>query len=260
MSQNPLIGSWIKGSLQHKIAETYSQKRIGEYDKVDMEALVNAMAKWSLLLGVTQKVTSGELTVICQFVYDNWKHYTITDVETAMNMAISHKFDIGFVSQKIFSAYYVSRCFSSYEDYKRGIVNEIYQQKEIWENQQEVKVTPQQKMQRHREHITMIYRDFKATGVVNDIGDICYLWLRDKAKALRLTTVLKNEAKDYAKQRMVTDKIQAGAAGESVGAFLKNYNEEKKMQKYVREYVLMKFFEATSLTNVLYLIKIEDFQ
>ncbi len=75
VKQNKLIGDWIQNEVEYEVAKTFDGKRIGQYTKEDMTKLVELMAHWRVLLGVTSDSTEIELVVICQFVYDNFKKY-----------------------------------------------------------------------------------------------------------------------------------------------------------------------------------------
>ena len=89
--QNVLIGDWIRNDTEIAVAQTFSEKRIGSFDREDMAKLVEVMAKWRVLLGVNNDSSETELIVICQFVYDNFKKFTLMDIKLAMNWAVSGK-------------------------------------------------------------------------------------------------------------------------------------------------------------------------
>ena len=148
------------------VANTYNEKRIGEYTSEDMKGLVEVMAKWRLLLGVNNTdSTEVELIVICQFVYDNFKRFTLEDIKLAMNWAISGKIDMQFVSTKSISAMYVSKALNQYEDEKRAIVQRIAESKEAYERkksrEQNIEVSPQEKANSFKNILLDAYNDFR---------------------------------------------------------------------------------------------------
>jgi hypothetical protein len=128
------------------IAATYSGKRIRDFDHNDMRMLVELMGLWRINLGVTAESTAEELVVICQFVYDNFGQFTLDDIRAAMNLVVSGKINLEYVTQRNISSYYVSRALKAYEEYKREMVNQIAIDKENYLKRQEqrnrIELTP----------------------------------------------------------------------------------------------------------------------
>lgn len=260
--QNQLLGDWIKTEQQYSIAQTYSEKKLGQYDKSDMTLLVELMAQWKVHIGVTGETFDNELIFICQFLYDNFKHFTISDIRLAMNWAISGKLDLSFVSSKTLSSLYVSKALNLYEEEKRRIVNIISQEKESYNRKRELsnklEISPLDKANQFKEHIMAVYNKYKEDSVLIDIGDLIYNWVRNN-KIINITNIDIEEALKYSHNRYIDEK-----ANENLRAVFKNntddISKEVRKKKFAREYILMKFFDKVDIINIIKVIREEQFK
>jgi hypothetical protein len=256
-----MIGSWIKNTDELAIAKTVTEKKISQFDKKDMAELVAVMAQWRLLLGTTNDVTDGELIFICQFVYDNFGRFSLSDIKMSMNWAISGKLEIGFVSQKTLSAYYISRCLNIYEETKARIINELAYKRDKHENSLSIEAsknaTKEEKANIHKEYLVSIYNTYQNTGEINDYGDFIYKWMRHEE-------ILKPNNQD------VTDAIAAAQlrlikerkADNNIGKNLKpdDKNDEEKKKRFAREFLVMRIFSRIELIELLKQVKLEYFK
>ena len=265
--QNKLIGSWIRNENELLVANTYNEKRIGDYNSEDMKGLVEVMAKWRLLLGVNNTdSTEVELIVICQFVYDNFKRFTLEDIKLAMNWAISGKIDMQFVSTKSISAMYVSKALNQYEDEKRAIVQRIAEAKEAYERQksreQKIEVTPQEKANSFKNILLDAYNDFHQKGEFNDFQDFIYNWMRNN-KILNPTKSDINDAMVYGETKLREVKqleLQDPSKAKSITKYFESQDDEFRKKKFARNYVITKFFQKVDFSQLLDYIKIEQFK
>ena len=92
---NELLGNWITNKEHYEISLTYSEKKIGRFNSEEMGDIVDVLAQWRLMLGVTSDTTQEELVFITQFLYDNYKHLTLPDLKMAKNWSIMGRVDVG---------------------------------------------------------------------------------------------------------------------------------------------------------------------
>jgi hypothetical protein len=264
LKQNKLIGDWIQNEVEYEIAKTYSHKKIGDYKKEDMTKLVELMARWRLLLGVTSDSTEMELVVICQFVYDNFKHFTLPDVNMAMNWAISGKIDVGFVTQKNLSSFYVSKVLNAYEDLKRQIFNDFMERRERYLQRAQIEskptVTLEEKANTFKDMIVGCYRTYKEDKPFYDFNDFIYNWLKSTGQ-IQATQEEINAAVFYGQEKYREEKRQQNAA--NILRQMKNLetpdNKDEKQKKYAREYMIMKYFDKYTLAEIVSKIKPSQF-
>lgn len=259
--QNPLLGEWIKTNLDYDIAVTYSEKKLGQYNREDLTMLVEIMAQWKVHLGVVGEGFDNELIFITQFLYDNFKHFTISDIRLAMQWAISGKLDLQFVSTKVLSSHYVSKALNLYEEEKRAIVNKIAQQKDSYLRQKELnsklEETPIDKANSFKDHIIAVYQSYKAYGRFVDIGDLIYNWVREN-NIVQITNKDVDEAIKYSQEKFIEERLNAPKNQ------FKNAIDEKSVEfrkkKLAREYIIMKYFDSVDIISIVKLINENQFK
>jgi hypothetical protein len=259
---NPLIGNWVKNGEELAIAQTMGEKKISQFTKTDMAGLVSLLGQWKVLLGSANEISDAELIFVCQFIYDNFGRFTLSDVKIAMNMAISGKLDIQFVSQKTISALYISKCLNSFEEYKAKIINDLAYKREKHENQLSIEAsknsTQDEKATIHKEYLVSMYNTYKNTGTINDYGDFIYKWMRHE-------DILVPNSQDVvdavaaAQERFIKERnLESNVIGSKLKPDEKSDEEKKK--RFAREFLVMRIMERTNVIELLKQVKIEYFK
>ena len=264
--QSGISGEWIKNEEQYQVARTFQSERIGSLSREDISALIDVMGKWRVLLGATSESSEEELIVIVQFVYDNFKRLTVEDIILAMNWSISGKIDIGFVSQKMLSSFYVSKALNAYMNYKRQVVTEIIEEKQRYiralelQEDERNKPTPEQKAQIFKEHIVAIYESHKKNIAWFDFGDFVYEWLKSTNQINRDPAIIQLAIK-YGEDKYLQDKRNQSLKNSLQEALsnINSGNKEQQKKKYARQYVIMQYFDTYSLAEIVSRIKPEQF-
>ena len=259
---NKLIGNWINSKDEMAIALTMGEKRIGQFDRKDMEDIVDVLAQWRLMLGVTTDSTHEELVFITQFIYDNYKHLTLSDLTMAKTWSIMGKVDVGFVSQKTFSSYYISRSINAYEDEKRKIINDISEKKERYEMRMALErptpIAPEAEMKSFQEHIVTMYQSYHNGNEPYDIGDLVYNWLK-QVKLANPNQNEVNEAMIYANEKLREHNYEKNKHLKTKIAIDENMSEENLKKKFARSYIRNKIFDSVPLSTIISKIRIEQF-
>lgn len=256
-----MIGAWLNSEEEHSIVSSYEEKRIKHFNKEDIKELVEVVARWRLLLGVTSESSDTELLVITQFVYDNYPNITLTDIRFAMNWSISGRIEVGFVTQKNISSYYVSRAINAYIDLKRSIVNDIEQRRNTYNARREsvkIEQTPLQKANTLKNIVLNLYDSFKKEKQLIDYNDVVYTWLK-KSKNLCLETAVIANAIRYGKQTFA-DLEKGDKLIGKINSVLEN-NREELEKKYSRSFMINHFFKSVkNEAEIVNLIKVQDFE
>ena len=260
---NSLSGAWIKTIEQHNVVATFDGKKLRDYNSEDMGKLVELMAKWRTLLGVTSEVTSEELTVICSFAYENYPYLTLQDFHYAMTGAIMGKYDLGFIMQKNLNAFYVTKALNAYLAEKQEKVNEIIRQKEKYEieqSQKKVELTPEQRANNFREHLITMYRNYKEGGEqrIMDLGGLIYDWLR-RTKILEPSQKDVAEALSHANDRYIAERQEESMRKLFVESIDKK-SEEIQRKKLARAFLIAKVFDSHELTELAKKVRVADFE
>ena len=246
------------------VVQTFSEKRIGDFNKDDMKGLVEIMGKWRFLLGVQSESSDAELVYICQFIYDEFKKFTLSDIRLAMNWAISGKTDMTFVSQKSLSAAYVSKAIQAYEDEKRSIVKRISYDKEAYERNKHINeplnITPEEQANTFLSILVDAYNEYKEKGSFYDLGDFIYNWVK-KHKIVTPTKQVINDAMIFGETRLREYKSeQKHDAGMRRIKRMDSGNDESHKKKCAREYIIRKFFDKVEFEQLVKLVKVEQFK
>jgi hypothetical protein len=262
LNQSYLIGDWIKNDEELSVAKTIEGKLLGNYNRSDMANLVDIIARWRVLLGVQVEMSAEELIFLCQFIYDNFKYCTLNDIELTMSWVVSGKINPEYVSQKTISAFYVSKCINLYFQRKREIVNEILQNKHKMDEKKEIKkidLSATEKAESFKNHIIIVYRNYKEDGWLLDFGDFIYDWMK-RANLVRLTQLEIDNALQYANQRFNSDKNDINKIRLNIKFGLNNDKSiEQIKKKFAREYVIVQFFKNREIKEIISLIKLEQF-
>jgi len=248
--QNELIGSWIENETELELVQTFSTKRIGHFTKEDMAQLVELMAKWKVLLGAANEATSAELVLICQFIYDNFKKFTLEDIKIAMNWAISGKIDMSFVSTKTISALYVSKALQLYEDEKKLIINKIAAEKAAFERKESINnatpATPQEKANIFKSLLIDVYINYKENGKFFDFKDFVYNWMKNNKIFIPSKKDI-NDAMIYGETKNREYKqLEQKDKKEFLNAtkYFESQDDEYKKKKFARQYIVTQFFDV----------------
>lgn len=257
-----LYGSWVKSATQLTIVQTFDGKRIRDYNSDDMAHLVELMAKWRYLLGATSDPTPEELTIVCQFVYDNFENLTYLDICTAMNWAIGGKIDMGFVMQKSLSTFYVAKAIRLYLNEKTEIVNEIARAKERAEMElqaQKVELTPEQKAANFKEHIIAVWKAYKSDGEAGlfDIGSMVYNWMR-KSQVLIPTPQDVSVAMQKGNDRYIRERQEENLRN-ILNKTTDDKAEQRTIKKYAREYLISQVFDKYDINQLVAHIRAAHF-
>lgn len=265
--QNSLIGNWIENETELEIVKTFSNKKIGQFTKEDMAELVELMAKWKVLLGAVNEATSSELILICQFIYDNFKKFTLEDIRIAMNWAISGKIDMSFVSTKTISALYVSKALQFYEEEKKNIINKVAVEKAAYERKQSLEnptpVSAEEKANIFKTLLIDVYTNYKEKQHFVDFKDFVYNWLKTN-KILVPTKKDVADAMVYGETKNRECKNLESKDKKELISFTKYFesqDDEYRKKKFARQYIVMKFFDKiNNFQELLSHIKIEQFK
>jgi hypothetical protein len=253
------LGDWIKNAEELAIVKTFDEKQIKDYNSSDMAGLVDLMAQWRLLLGTTSEVTAEELTFICQFLYENFGHLCFSDIRFSMMWAISGKIDLGFVSQKTLSSFYISKAINAYMDNKAEMVNRIAEAKLRHESSKPVKkLTPTEKANNFKSHIITVYKDYKEDGTLIDFGDMVYKWLK-KSGCINPTPADIDEALTIGNNKYIAERQEESLKNivlQTVNPKTENYLK----RKYAREYLIKKYFDKTDIIQIVKRISPTQFE
>jgi hypothetical protein len=252
--QSLMIGAWARTDTQHKIALSFSEKKIADYTNKDMNGIVRLLGEWWMLSGVNTEANAKDLIVMAKFVQMNFSHLTYTDIQLTMNMAIKGELDLDFEPYVRLSASFISKCINNYLQIKARVVNdaaaktdEYYKRKEL--EKTPTPTTPEQKMEAFKGILESAYRMAHESSIVYDFESRIYAWLR----ATKQVKMDKNDVDDALKKgRERYSKVY--------GFDAKKQPDENIIKKFGREHVVVTYMQATPLTKIFDYLNIEYFK
>jgi len=258
---NKLIGNWIINQQEYQIAQSMTQKKIGKFNREEMGNIVDILAQWRLLLGVTSDATQEELIFITQFLYDNYKHLTLSDLKMAKDWSITSKIDVGFVTQKTFSSYYIARCLNAYEEEKRRIINEINERKDRYEAKKALenpmRISPEEEAKSFKDYLLTLYKSYSEDREFYDLADMVYNW----GKSVGLINPTNKEVSDaliYATERLREYKQSENRLIASKN--IDTMDDETRKKKFARVFVITNMFRKHPVSELIQKINIEYFK
>jgi len=258
---NKLIGDWINNNEQYAIAQTFSEKKIGQFNKSDMAQLVDAIATWQVMLGIGNDTTEQELVFICQFIYDNFDTLTLSDINMAMKLVVSQKIRLEYTSQKKITALYVSKSLNAYVEYKTELYNEILRNKQKHLDKIEAKnvrvLTQSEKANDFKNHCIAMYKNYEEDGWTIDFGDFFYNWMK---RLNLINEAIIPQALSYAETRYINDKKNPNSFAMAIKMGLNNIDSIKfQKKKYARQYVVNMFLAENDIIDIIKKINPQQF-
>jgi hypothetical protein len=244
-------------SISHLTILETSQRGKEFWDK-----LIDILAKWRWMSGINtnnqnENDLAKELTLLASFVFENYQNITYEEISLAINLSLTNKLDCDVRTFNSFSPMYVSRILNAYQEYKRGLYNDLMRKKETFDNKllMEKKPTPKEKMDGVIDLIRYFYEEYKEKGIINDHFNTLYNFFR-RTNKLNPSKEVVNEALEYAKIKVVEHNNEFGdfVYGKE------KPNKENLEKKYARNYCVQKLFDNINIDEFIKTIKIEEFE
>ena len=238
-----------------------SQLSLSEADSDMMKRLVDILAKWRWMVGIStqnqdEDEMAKELVLLAQFIQQNYPILTLDEINLSIDLSLTGKLNVDSKPYNVFSPLYVGRILNAYIDHKRSVYNKTYENKLLAESKQPPKeVTPEEKMKSMVELVEYLYRQYKEKGVMNDHLNVMYNFLR-RTNKLKPPKELVDEAMEYGK-RMAKEQRE--------NMFVKvllseKPNKENVEKRYARNYCVQKYFDKLPLEEIIKSINLQDFQ
>ena len=205
---------------------------------------MQVISKWRVYVGVPKSDVSEELAIITEFIYKNFGHLTIKELELAINLSVLRKLDdVDFFGS--FSVMYVGKVLESYLYYrKRTMADPIrrMEKQKYEELEKQNKPTPQEEADLTREILSDFYKQYREEGQINDILNICWFFLR-KHKWLTPSRKDYDDAMEWANKEY--DKLNKG--------FFSRVQDDKeqKIKILARNYCVQNYFSTIDINVVL---------
>ena len=242
---------FIKTNEELQIAQSVEQSELIS-NLNDLTPLLQVISKWRVYVGVPKGDVAEELAIITEFIYKNFGHLTIKELELAINLSVLRKLDdVDFFGS--FSVMYVGKVLESYLYYRKRTMADAIRRMEkdrYEELEKKSRPTPEQESELTKEIISDFYKQYKEEGQITDILNICWFFFR-KHKWLNPTRKDYDDAMDWANKQY--DKLNKGFFSRVED------NKEQKIKILARNYCVQNYFSTIDINVVLKNIKPELF-
>ncbi len=220
----------------------------------DMKPLLTAVAGWRAYIGIPKSDVKEELVINTNFIAEHYSHLTIDEIKLAYTLSITGKLDdVEF--KGLFSPLYVAKVLNSYLFYRKKMLADALRRKEKHEQEQvekAAKPSPEDQAKLTQELFFDFYKQYKETGEINDVFNICYNFLRNhkwlvisEEETNKAVLWGKNKAKEIMKRPNAISKFKI--------------DEEKEEKRWARNYCVQNYFKIVDINILINKIKPELF-
>lgn len=250
-----------KHSLLHFVQTNEEVKIVDAIEKSiqianlkDSTPLLQVVAKWRLYIGLPKDDVSEELSIVRDFIHENFPHLTIKEIELAYNLSVLRKLDdcefYGY-----FSPLYVGKVLDSYLYYRKRNMADLIRRKEKYNYlllEEKNKPKPEEEAELTKSIFVDFYKQHKEGLEITDVFNICWNFLR-KQKMINPQKTELDEALAFAKtkiQKQENDFYKYTTLG---------IDKESESKRYARNYCVQKYFDRVDINELLNKIKPELF-
>lgn len=249
--QNKSLADFVSNNEEKSIVVSVSQSK--PIKEASLSELLERVATLRLYVGLPKDGgTSQELTVATNFIFNNFDHLTIDELDLAFNLFVMNKLD-EFEFYGSFSPLFIGKVLNSYLHYRKITMADVIRKQEKYNQEQKEREnipSPEQQASDKRNTILDYYNEYKQNGCINDIMSICYYFFRkDKAHRelfnFKFTQQQIDEAFVWAAEKYKKEK-------DAVGLFKIDPKQEKlEIDRFARIWCVQKYFDNVDINVVL---------
>jgi hypothetical protein len=220
------------------------------HDLKDPNEILRVITEWRIYIGVPKNEDiSEELSILAKFLYEQYGHLTIEEIRLAYNLSVTRKLqDVEFYG--MFSPLYVGKVLDSYLYYRKLTMADVIRAKEKHDQElkeQQNRPSPEQQCESTKAIVNDLYKQYKETGEIRDVFNICYNFLR-KHDMLVVTKEDIALAMEYGK-KMVQSKEKP------LMEKIKESDRDLDIKRGARNWCVQNYFENVNIDVLLNNIK-----
>ena len=256
VSQKRSLLHFVQTNEEVKIVESVEKSvQVGYLKKEEISTLLQVVYKWRMYVGLPKEDNPEELAIVRDFIYENFGHLTLKEIELAYTLSVMRKLEdcefFGF-----FSPLYVGKVLDSYLYYRKRTMADVIRRKEKFnflELEEKNKPKPEEEAKLTQEVFLDFYNQHKEGKEITDVFNICWNFLR-KHKWINPTRPEYDEAFEFAKAQSKKRELD-----------FFDYNKfgldkENEIKKIARNYCVQRYFEKTDINLLLKNITPQLFQ
>lgn len=249
---------FIRSKEEAELVECMSGVKLSQISRQEAETLIEMVGKWGFYLGISQKMNSDDILLICKFIKDTYPNLTLSELNKAMNLYLKGEFGkIDFFGQ--LSPLFISTLLNAYTSYKKDSLRDLYARSEF-----KTPDMPTPKMTQKEEHQMIVdailyeYEKYKNGRNVDDFFSIIYDFL-EKTNRIQPTETSLKDAEAHAKNCIERDKYKSAS---TLGDLIKrsvSQDADSSREKYKKNYLLEDLFsKIKDINQYVEAIKVEE--
>jgi len=241
------IGAWITNDTEKDLYLAQYQKKIAHFQSNDeVNNLLKVVTTWRIHLGIREEASKEENILNVNFIRENYKNFTLADIELAYKYALTGKLDVDAEAYGKFSPLYIAKILNAYGFYCERMMTEILKRKREYESRMKqipVQETYEERVDNRKKSIVWYYHQLRSSyKYVGDYGSVVWTFLtrnnilnaqnidferaKEEAKKMRMAHTL--SIFDKVLEKMTTEERQ------------KEYDQLDEM--YGKYFVMQQFF------------------
>lgn len=243
------IGAWITNDTEKDIYIAQYEKKITHFQSNnEVNELLKVVTTWRLHLGIREDATKEENVLNVNFIRENYRQYTLKDIELAYKYAMVGKLNVDAEAYGKFSPMYISKILNAYGQYCSEIMTEILKRKRQMERQSPppVELTYEEKVENRKKSIVWYYHQTRNSyKYIGDYGGVIWAFLT-RNNILNLNNIDFDRAKEEAKAMRINHSMNV------FSKVLEKMTSEDRQKEYDKlDEMYGKFFVMQQLFNTI---------
>ena len=228
-------------------------KKFKEYSTEKDLLLMNALiTKWAKYIGAKQP-EALDLNTIANYIKESFPNFNDVDLNEMINLLVNGRLETDAEAYGSLSVMYCSKVLHAYQDYKFKVLFRVREELQKMENEKPKVINKEERLKNFKDLLIHAEETTKTETYV-DAGDIIYGFIR-KNKLMSIPKEMSDSAIEYGKKRFSDEKkkkyMEATIKHHSYKTLSDlNFEEEDKVKKYAREYVVniwLKEFDVSKI-------------
>jgi hypothetical protein len=229
-------------------------KKFKEYSTEKDLLLMNALiTKWAKYIGAKQP-EALDLNSIANYIRESFPNFNDVDLNEMINLLVNGRLETDAEAYGSLSIMYCSKVLHAYQDYKFKVLFRVREELQKMENDKPKAINKDERLKNFKDLLVHAKETTKTETYV-DAGDIIYGFVR-KNKLMSIPKEMSHNAIDYGKKRFSDEKkkkyMEATIKHHSYKTLSDlNFEEEDKVKKYAREYVVNIWLKEVDVSKII---------
>lgn len=228
-------------------------KKFKEYSTEKDLLLMNALiTKWAKYIGAKQP-EALDLNTIANYIKESFPNFNDVDLNEMINLLVNGRLETDAEAYGSLSVMYCSKVLHAYQDYKFKVLFRVREELQKMENEKPKVINKEERLKNFKD-LLVHAKETSLKETYIDAGDIIYGFIR-KNKLMTIPKEMSDSAIEYGKKRFSDEKkkkyMEATIKHHSYKTLSDlNFEEEDKVKKYAREYVVniwLKEFDVSKI-------------